>query len=221
VDYTLLDAAGGKAMPLDFDTASHQVIDPVGEPLHVELGKNEAIQLIDILGEIDPQKVSLNTATHPSSRLTSQEIVQEYESWGWWAGGASPDLRSKLEASVSMIIPSGPPIPFATTRDATQYSMAHPGVFVCGPDGKKFGNSRTYNTTIPSEYLLAKRSLFLADYIHDHPELIGPGNQAESEKAWKQFYDAWRQFQASTVPSLQNGHPGGGDRRISGIWKPI
>jgi len=221
VDYTLLAAAGGKANPVDFDTVGRKVIDPVGEPLHVELGKNEEIQLIGIRGAIDPQKVTFKIETHPSSRLELQEIVQEYESWGWRAGGASPDLKSKLEASVPMLIPSGAPIAFPTTRDAAQYSMSHPGVFVCGPDGKKFGNSRTVNTTIPSEYLRARESLFLADYLPGHPELVSPGSQVESDSAWNQFYTAWKLFQNSTVPSLNSGHPGGGNQRISGIWKPI
>lgn len=191
IDYTLVDAGGGS--PLE----------KLNAPIHAEVGEGEAIRLLRILGNVDPAKVRTEMKVTPCARLRLQDIVAQYEAYGWRAGGPTPELEAKLTAAVPHQRPTGTPISFPTARDAAQYAMRHPGVMVCGPDGKPFGMTHPVNTSIPEEYFLAKRSLFMSEYIKSHPGMLGMKSREETDREWAAFYDAWMRFAASTTPWIK------------------
>ena len=72
-----------------------------------------------------------------------------------------------------------------------------------GQDPSVNRSYRPTNATPPAEYLEAKKALFLASYVREHPEYLSADTLAEAKQAEADYAAAWDKFASSTAPWTQ------------------
>jgi len=181
VDFTLLNAGGGE--PERSGTVA----------VHGEMAVDEELTMCAVRNA-DPAGVRCAVRVAVCNRRSLQDIVSEYEAAGWRAGGVTLSL---IKAMVAAANPNGTGNP--AVGSAAGATKALPG----GPYRSPHRSARPTNGMQPPEYLAAKKALFLASYVRDHPEYLSADTMAEAKQAEADYSAAWDKFASSTTPWIQ------------------
>jgi hypothetical protein len=190
VDYRLMSDPGIKTTP------------PPEIPVHKELGSGEQTVILTATSTIPAGNLHFGIQAKRSGQPTLRHLVEQYEAWGWRIGGPVPELQKRLAAAVPVVLPSGTPVVLSSNSEAMLYGRGHPGVRVTGPTGKPYTNTRTVNTSPPSEYEAAKFSLFRDSFARSHPQVLGYLDGQEASELNQQFDREWLALVRESAPWL-------------------